>query len=40
MICKHCEDFFNEDSFLKRKVGGFINECPDCVVELKTEKTE
>ncbi len=39
MICKHCEDFFNEDSFLKRKVGGFINECPDCVVELKTEKT-
>ena len=38
MICKHCEDEFNEQSLLKQRVGGYINECPDCVIELKTEK--
>lgn len=38
-LCRHCEDIFNPDSPLKQKVGGFINECPECVIELKTEKT-
>lgn len=35
--CKHCEDLFETTSQLKRSVGGFINECPDCVLELGTE---
>ena len=38
--CIHCEDVFNLDSQLKRSVGGKINECPDCVVELQTEIKE
>lgn len=37
MICKHCESEFDQDSQHKRSVGGFINECPECVIELKTE---
>ena len=38
--CVHCGDVFNLDSQLKRRVGGKINECPDCVVELQTEIKE
>jgi len=38
MICKHCDIEFDENSNLKRKVGGYINECPDCVQELQTEQ--
>lgn len=37
--CKHCNDLFDPQSNLKRKVGGYINECPSCVIELKTETT-
>jgi len=37
MICKHCEEEFNKNSSLKRRVGGYINECPDCVLDLRTE---
>ena len=36
-ICKHCGDDFNCKSARKRTVGGYINECPDCVEELGTE---
>ena len=35
--CKHCEDEFDCRSAEKRRVGGYIDECPDCVVELGTE---
>ena len=35
--CKHCEETFNPYSQRKREVGGYINECPDCVEELGTE---
>ena len=38
-VCKHCGDDFNLNSYAKRKAGGYINECPDCVVELGTETT-
>jgi len=38
--CIHCEDTFNLDSQYKRRVGGRINECPDCVEELQTEISE
>ena len=38
--CVHCECDFNLDSPLKRRVGGRINECPDCVEELQTEIKE
>jgi len=31
--CKHCEIEFNVNSRQKRLVGGYINECPDCVEE-------
>ena len=37
MICKHCAAEFDEKSNFKRRVGGYINECPDCVQELQTE---
>ena len=37
--CKHCHEIFNPTSSLKRRVGGYINECPDCVLELGTETT-
>ena len=33
MKCKHCDDEFNVDDPRKQKVGGFINECPDCVLD-------
>ena len=36
--CIHCEDYFNQHSTLKKRVGGYVNECPDCVIELRTEK--
>jgi hypothetical protein len=36
--CKHCNIDFNEKSDYKRKIGGYIDECPDCVQELGTEK--
>ena len=32
--CKHCNIEFNLYSRLKKQVGGYINECPDCVEEL------
>ena len=35
--CKHCGEEFDTHSASKRRVGGYINECPDCVVELGTE---
>ena len=31
--CKHCEDEFDCQSAEKQRVGGYINECPDCVEE-------
>ena len=39
MYCIHCEVEFNPRSQRKRKVGGRINECADCVEELGTETT-
>jgi len=35
--CKHCNEVFNLDSIAKKRAGGKINECPDCVEELQTE---
>lgn len=35
--CKHCGEVFRLDSISKQTVGGKINECPDCVIELQTE---
>jgi len=35
--CKHCGDEFDFNSAEKRRVGGYINECPYCVEELGTE---
>jgi len=32
-ICIHCESEFNLNSPQKIKIGGKINECPDCVEE-------
>ena len=37
MFCIHCETEFNPKSQRKRKVGGRINECADCVEDLGTE---
>ena len=37
--CKHCEAKFDPKSQRKRKVGGRINECADCVEDLGTETT-
>ncbi len=31
--CKHCGINFNVHSHHKRRAGGYINECPDCVEE-------
>jgi len=36
-ICVHCECDFDLSSSAKKRVGGKINECPDCVEELQTE---
>ena len=35
--CRHCEIEFEVNSPHKRRVGGKINECADCVEELETE---
>jgi len=35
--CKHCEIEFDLDSPAKKRAGGRINECADCVEELQTE---
>lgn len=35
--CKHCEVDFELDSPAKKKAGGKINECSECVEELETE---
>jgi len=35
--CIHCEVSFETDSYAKKRAGGKINECPDCVEELGTE---
>ena len=39
MVCVHCEVDFDPRSSNKRRVGGKINECADCVEELGTETT-
>ena len=31
--CKHCQIEFDLYSRRKKHVGGYINECPDCVEE-------
>ena len=36
--CKHCGEEFETTSWAKKRAGGYINECADCVVELGTEK--
>ena len=35
--CRHCEIEFDRNSHEKKRVGGKINECPDCVEELQSE---
>ena len=35
--CVHCEIEFDLNSPAKKRVGGKINECPDCVEELESE---
>ena len=35
--CRLCGDDFSLRCPKKRRVGGKINECPDCVEELGTE---
>lgn len=35
--CKHCGYEFDPHSAQKRRVGGFINECPSCVESQGTE---
>jgi hypothetical protein len=37
--CKHCEMEFDANSRYKKKAGGYINECPDCVISLGTESS-
>ena len=36
--CVHCDMDFNLHSRHKRQDGGKVNECPDCVIELGTER--
>ena len=36
--CIHCDMDFNLHSRHKRQAGGKVNECPDCVIELGTER--
>jgi hypothetical protein len=33
-VCIHCDYEFDVDSPLKKRVGGKINECPECVEDL------
>ena len=35
--CKHCEVEFDYTSQTKKRVGGYIDECPECVERLGTE---
>ena len=35
--CKHCECEFDARSDRKKRIGGYINECADCVMSLGTE---
>ena len=35
--CIHCDASFSLNSTAKKRAGGKINECPDCVEELGTE---
>jgi NAD-dependent SIR2 family protein deacetylase len=35
--CIHCDAEFETQSSHKKRVGGKINECADCVEELQTE---
>jgi hypothetical protein len=35
--CKHCDITFDPQSDYKRRVGGYIDECPECVEDLDTE---
>lgn len=37
--CIHCDSDFDLNSPRKSILGGKINECPDCVEELGTERT-
>ena len=37
--CRHCEYEFDAQTARKRSVGGYIDECPDCVIALGTERT-
>jgi len=36
--CKHCGIEFDSASRAKRLAGGLINECPECVEELGTDR--
>ena len=38
--CKHCGIEFNLHSRRKKQVGGYINECPDCVEERGGDNSE
>ena len=44
-LCRHrdyseyCEEEFDAHSACKRRVGGYIDECPSCVEGLGTERT-
>ena len=40
IVCKHCDDTFDRNSRRKREVGGYIDECPSCVLDLQTETAE
>ncbi len=35
--CVHCETEFDPTSYAKKRAGGKINECEDCVEDLQTE---
>lgn len=37
--CRHCQEDFNLFSKQKRKLGGKIDECPDCLEEMEYEDT-
>ena len=37
--CRHCGIEFNLHSRRKKMVGGYINECPDCVEEMGGDPT-
>ena len=34
---KHCGEEFDANDSYKRRVGGYVNECADCVIQLGTE---